>query len=124
MFLVYHKKTESSNSCKLVNETLTIDPPSSNLFTISQKPSPNTLLVSVNGITLSDLDYTISADTIIVLTETLDPNRDIITASYLDCETDLNTIYSEKYQILSAITSGPTSAVTTSDKVYYNTEKK
>ncbi len=118
------QKTESSNSCKLVNETLTIDPPSSNLFTISQKPSPNTLLVSVNGITLSDLDYTISADTIIVLTETLDPNRDIITASYLDCETDLNTIYSEKYQILSAITSGPTSAVTTSDKVYYNTEKK
>ena len=117
------QKIEGDSGCKLVNETLTIDPPSSNLFTISKKPSPNTLLVSVNGITLSDLDYSVSADTIIVLTETLDPNRDIITASYLDCETDLGTIYSEKYQILSAITSGPTSAVTTSDKVYYNTEK-
>ena len=117
------QKIEDDNSCVLINETLTIDPPSSNLFTISKKPSPNTLLVSVNGITLSDLDYSVSADTIIVLTETLNPNRDIITASYLDCETDLDTIYSEKYQILSAITSGATSAVTTSDKVYYNTEK-
>lgn len=117
------QKIEDDSGCKLVNETLTIDPPSSNLFTISKKPSPNTLLVSVNGITLSDLDYSVSGDTIIVLTETLDPNRDIITASYLDCETDLDTVYSEKYQILSAITSGTTSAVTTSDKVYYNTEK-
>ena len=117
------QKIESSNGCKLINETLEINPPSSNLFTISKVPSPDTLLVSVNGITLSNSDYSISADTIIVLTETLEPNRDIIVASYLDCETNLDTVYSEKYEILSAITSGTTSAVTTSDKVYYNTEK-
>jgi len=65
---------------------------------------------------------TISASTIITLTQSLDPDRDIITASYLDCEIDLNTIYSEQYQVLSAITSGVTSAVTTTDTVYYNTD--
>ena len=107
----------------MVNETLTIDPIDGSLFSISKQPSPNTLLISVNGITLSNSDYSISADTIIQLTQTLDPNRDIITASYLDCEENLDTIYSEQYEILSAITSGVTSAVTTTDKVYYNTEQ-
>jgi hypothetical protein len=122
VFAVPTKETTSDN-CKLINENLTISPINGTSFSISKKPSPNTLLVSVNGITLSNLDYTISADTIINLTESLDPNRDIITASYLDCGTDLNTVYSEQYKILSAITSGPTSAVTTTDKVYYNTEQ-
>ena len=116
-------KTEEASGCKLVNETLTIDPIDGSLFSISKQPSPNTLLISVNGITLSNSDYSISADTIIQLTQTLDPNRDIITASYLDCEENLDTIYSEQYEILSAITSGVTSAVTTTDKVYYNTEQ-
>ncbi len=122
VFAVPTKETTSDN-CRLINENLTISPINGTSFSISKKPSPNTLLVSVNGITLSDLDYTISADTIINLTESLDPNRDTITASYLDCGTDLNTVYSEQYKILSAITSGPTSAVTTTDKVYYNTEQ-
>lgn len=115
--------TVESNECKLVNENLTINPADGTVFSISKTPSPNTLLVAVNGITISELDYTISADTIIKLTEELDPLKDIITASYLDCNVDLDTIYSEQYQIVSAITSGVTSAVTTSDKVYYNTEQ-
>lgn len=116
-------KTEENSGCKLVNETLTINPIDGSLFSINTTPSPNTLLISVNGITLSESDYSISADTIIQLTQTLDPNRDIITASYLDCVNDLDTIYSEQYEVLSAITSGVTSAVTTTDKVYYNTEQ-
>jgi hypothetical protein len=116
-------KEELDDTCRFVNETLTIDPIDGSIFSITTKPSPNTLLVAVNGITLSESDYSISADTIIQLTQTLDPNRDIITASYLDCQQDLDTIYSEQYEILSAITSGVTSAVTTTDKVYYNTEQ-
>ena len=117
------QETRIDNKCQFVNETLTINPIDGTLFSISNIPSPNTLLIAVNGITLSESDYTISADTIITLTQPLDPNRDIITASYLDCEIDLDTIYSEQYQIVSAITSGVTSAVTTTDKVYYNTEQ-
>ena len=117
------QETRIDNKCQLINETLTISPINGKLFNISNTPSPNTLLIAVNGITLSESDYTISADTIINLTQSLDPNRDIITASYLDCEIDLDTIYSEQYQVLSAVTSGVTSAVTTTDKVYYNTEQ-
>ena len=117
------QETRVDNKCQLVNETLTINPIDGSLFSISNIPSPNTLLIAVNGITLSESDYSISADTIIQLTQTLDPNRDIITASYLDCEIDLDTIYSEQYQVLSAITSGATSATTATDKVYYNTEQ-
>jgi hypothetical protein len=116
-------QSEENSGCKLVNETLTINPIDGSLFSINTTPSPNTLLISVNGITLSESDYSISADTIIQLTQNLDPNRDIITASYLDCVNDLDTIYSEQYEVLSAITSGVTSAVTTTDKVYYNTEQ-
>lgn len=115
-------ETDSCN-CNLINETLTISPIDGSVFSISNTPEPNTLLVVVNGITLSDSDYTISADTIIKLTKSLSPTKDIITASYLKCDTSLGSIYSEQYQILSAITSGPTSAVTTSDKVYFNTEQ-
>jgi len=113
----------NGESCKLVNETLTINPSDGTLFSISKTPSPNTLLIAVNGITLSEYDYTVSADTIIRLTKSLNPNNDIITANYLDCDSNIDTIYSEQYQILSAITSGPTSAVTTTEKVYHNTEK-
>ena len=115
-------KTEETSGCKLMNETLTINPIDGSLFNISKQPSPNTLLISVNGITLSNSDYSVSGETIIQLTQTLDPSRDIITASYLDCVNDLDTIYSEQYEVLSATTSGVTSAVTTTEKVYYNTE--
>ena len=116
-------KEDLDDTCRLVNETLIISPIDGSLFTINTKPSPNTLLISVNGITLSESDYSISADTIIQLTQTLDPNRDTITASYLDCQEDLDSIYSEQYEVLSAVTSGVTSAVTTTDKVYYNTDQ-
>lgn len=117
------QETRIDNKCQFVNETLTINPINGTLFSISNVPSPNTLLIAVNGITLSESDYSISADTIITLTQPLDVKRDIITASYLDCEIDLDTIYSEQYQVVSAVTSGVTSAVTTTDKVYYNTEQ-
>jgi|TARA_R110000803_G_scaffold44953_4_gene94938 hypothetical protein len=116
----------TATTCKLVNETLVIDSiPSSGdtFFSISSTPSPNTLIVAVNGLTLSSIDYTIVSGTTIILSQPLDPLRDVITASYLDCLEDLDTIYSEQYQVLSAITSGATSAVTTTDKVYYNTSK-
>ena len=49
------------------------------------------------------------------------------TLSIFDChlfaDLNLDTIDSEEYQVLSAITSGLTPAVTTTDKIYYNTEQ-
>lgn len=116
-------KIEPDNQCRLIVEQLTINSPSSTLFSISNVPSPNSLMISVNGITLSTDDYTVSADTIIQLTQPLVLNKDIITATYVDCDEDIDTIYSEQYEILSAVTSGVTSGVTTTDKVYYNTDQ-
>ena len=124
VFAVPNQNSESDGfNCKLVNETLTINPIDPSIFSISKVPSPNTFLVAVNGITLSESDYLFSGDTIIQLSKPLDPVNDIITASYLDCDTNPNVIYSEQYQVVSAITSGVTSAVTTNDKVYFNTEQ-
>ena len=123
VFAVPTTDSTRDSSCKLVNETLTIDPIDPSIFSISKVPAPNTFLVAVNGITLSDSDYLFSGDTIIQLSKPLDPVNDIITASYLYCDTDPSVIYSEQYQIVSAITSGVTSAVTTTDKVYFNTEQ-
>lgn len=116
-------KLEEDNQCRLIVEKLTINSPSSNLFSISEVPSPNTLMISVNGITLSTDDYTISNQTIIELTHSLYPDEDVITATYVDCDEDIETVYSEQHEILSAVTSGVTSAVTTTDKTYYNTDQ-
>lgn len=116
-------KLDESNQCRLTVETLTINTPSSYLFSISKTPSPNTLMVSVNGVTLSNNDYSVSANTIIELTQPLYPDKDIITATYIECDENIDTIYSEQFEILTAVTSGVTSAVTTTDKVYYNTDE-
>jgi hypothetical protein len=116
----YVFKTEEVS---FINETLNIDPLYSDTFTISKKPLNNTLLVTVNGITLSSSNYKISGDTTFVLIKGLDPLIDVITSSYLTSDLDFNIVYSEQYEILSAVTSGVTSAVTTTDKVYYNIEE-
>lgn len=116
----YVFKTEEVS---FVNEKLTIDPINADIFTLSKKPLNNTLLVTVNGVTLSDSDYNLSGDTTFVLIKPLNPLFDIITSSYLSSNIDFNIVYAEQYQVLSAVTSGVTSAVTTTDKVYYNTEK-
>jgi hypothetical protein len=116
------QQTEVSNKCRLITENLTINPPSSTIFSISTIPEPNSMLISVNGITLSTDDYSISGQTTIILTQPLDPNKDIITATYIDCDQDINTIYAEQYEIVSGVTSGATSGYT-SEKVYYNTDQ-
>jgi hypothetical protein len=115
------QKLDPDNKCRLISENLTINSPSSTVFSISTTPEPNSMLISVNGITLGTDDYTIS-DNIITLTQPLYPNKDVITATYIDCDSSGDVIYSEQYEILSGITSGATSGYT-SEKVYYNTDQ-
>ena len=111
--------TDISNNCRLVTDQLTLggDP---TMFSLSNTPENDNIMVVVNGITLSPLDYTLSGS-VITLSVGLTAD-DIITATYLDCDAEFSSLESENYQILSAITSGATSAVTTSDKVFYNTD--
>jgi hypothetical protein len=107
-------------NCKLVTETIDVDNIYPDIFTISNTPVEDTLMVSVNGITLSPIDYTISSSTIVTLSKPLSPGIDIVTFTYLTCDNKSNVTYSEKYEI-TGITSGPTSAYTSNLKVYYNT---
>jgi hypothetical protein len=116
-------RIDVDNKCCLKVEKLPISLPNSNIFTINGIPSPNSLMISVNGITLSTDDYGITDKTVIKLVQPLFPNKDIITATYVECGTDIETIHSEQFEIMSAITSGVTSGVTSTDRVYYNTEK-
>jgi hypothetical protein len=116
------QKTDVSNKCKLITENLAINSPSSTIFSISTIPEPNSMLISVNGITLGTDDYSISGETIITLTQPLYPGKDIITATYIDCDFETSIVYSEQYEITSGVTSGATSGYTT-EKVYYNTDQ-
>ena len=106
--------------CKLVTETIAVDSLYPDTFTISNTPVEDTLMVSVNGITLSPLDYVVSSSTIVTLSQPLTPSRDIVTFTYLNCDKTTDIMYSEKYKI-TGITSGATSAYTSDLKVYYNT---
>jgi len=116
------QEIDSNNiKCELVTENLTIGPAIFSAFTLSYTPVNSTLMVSVNGITLSDLDYTISENVILTLSQNLDPNKDILTVFYLVCNKDLDIIRSENY-LITGVTSGSTSAYTPTEKVYYNTD--
>jgi hypothetical protein len=108
-------------NCELITENLTIGPVIYSAFTLSYTPVNTTLMVSVNGITLSELDYTLSEDVILTLSQNLDPNKDSINVTYLTCDKTLDVIKSENY-LITGITSGVTSAYTATDKVYYNTD--
>lgn len=123
VFGVPTKQETEENSCCLKVETLPISLPSTNIFTIDGIASPNTLIVSVNGITLSPDDYVVVDNTVLKLVEPLYPDKDIITVTYIEAQEDIDTVYSEQFEIVSGITSGVTSATTINDKVYFNTEQ-
>jgi len=78
-------------------------------------------MISVNGVTLSPMDYEVTNKTVIRLVQPLTPLKDIITATYIQCDQELNSVYAEQYEILSAITSGTTASI--GDKVFYNTDQ-
>lgn len=115
------QQTENSKFCQLITENLDINPVIPDKFTLSYKPFDNTVMVSVNGITLSPLDYTITDYVVLTLSQSLYVGKDLITVTYLACDKDLDYLKSENYQI-TGITSGVTSATTLVDKVYYNTD--
>lgn len=121
IFAVPQEIDSTNIHCELITETLTIGPVIFSAFTLSYTPVNSTLMVSVNGVTLSDLDYTISDSVILTLSQNLDPNKDTITVTYLTCDKSLEIIKSENY-LITGITSGTTSAYTATDKVYYNTD--
>jgi len=125
VFTVPQATTDSTNSssvnCKLITETLDIGPTLLNTFTLSYYPFDDSVMVSVNGITLSSLDYTITNNVILTISENLDPNRDVITVTYLACDSTVDSISSEQY-LITGVTSGSTSAYVPTEKVYYNTD--
>ena len=123
VFGVPIKLDEEKNECRLRVETLPISLPNTTIFTVNGIPVPNSLMVSVNGVTLSPDDYTVSNNTVLTLVQPLFPSKDIITATYIECEEQFDVIYSEQYEILTGITSGVTSGVTVDDKVYFNTDQ-
>jgi len=107
--------------CQLVTENLTIGPVIYSSFTLTDFAINNSLMVSVNGITLSELDYSLSNGNILNLSQNLDPNKDILSVTYLVCDKPLTSIKSEKY-LITGITSGTTSSYVSTEKVYYNTD--
>jgi hypothetical protein len=115
------QKDDTSINCQLITETLTINTLSPDTFILSYKPYDDSVMISVNGVTLSKYDYTITDHVIVTLTQNLNEGKDIITATYLACDKDLTSLNSEFYSI-TGITSGTTSAHTPTEKVYYNTD--
>jgi hypothetical protein len=113
--------SDTNPACQLITETLDIDTTTPDTFVLEYKPYDDTLMLSVNGITLSEIDYTITDNVIITTSKPLDVDKDSITATYLACDRDIDSIKSEVYQI-TGITSGATSAYTSTEKVYYNTD--
>jgi hypothetical protein len=112
---------EDKNECRLVVENLPVNKPETTIFNINNIPEPNSLMISVNGVTLSPMDYEVTNKTVIRLVQPLTPLKDIITATYIQCDQELNSVYAEQYEILSAITSGTTASI--GDKVFYNTDQ-
>ena len=108
-------------NCRLITEQLDIVAISADTVTLGEKPYDDTLMLSVNGITLSEFDYTITDSVIVTLTNPLSVGIDSVTATYLFCGTFDDNIKSEIYQV-TGVTSGATSAHTPTDKVYYNTD--
>ncbi len=120
VFAVPQEIDSTNIHCELITEDLTIGPVIFSAFTLSYPPLNTTLMVSVNGITLSDLDYTVSENVILTLSQNLN-SKDILTVTYLTCDKTLDVIKSENY-LITGVTSGSTSAYTATEKVYYNTD--
>lgn len=121
VFTVPQQIDSNNILCELITEKLTIGPAIFSAFTLSYTPVNASLMVSVNGVTLSDLDYKISENVILTLSQNLDPNKDILTVTYLVCNKNLDIIRSENY-LITGITSGSTSSYIPTEKVYYNTD--
>ena len=71
VFAVPQEIDSTNIHCELITEDLTIGPVIFSAFTLSYPPLNTTLMVSVNGITLSDLDYTVSENVILTLSQNL-----------------------------------------------------
>lgn len=121
VFAVPQEVDSNNIKCELITENLTIGKAIFSASTLSYIPVNSSLMVSVNGITLSNADYTISENSILTLSQNLDPKKDILTVTYLTCDNTLDIIKSENY-LITGITSGSTSAYTPTEKVYYNTD--
>lgn len=123
VFGVPTKLDDDINRCRLKVESLPVSGPNTTIFTVNGLPTPNSIMVSVNGITLSNDDYTVTDNTVITLIRPLSSGDDILTVTYIECEEQEDFVYSEQHEILTGITSGVTSATTINDKVYFNTDQ-